>query len=50
MQGALELRLDEVNNSWRNCQAKLSEAEVEIAKRNALLEVTYLSCRCFAVT
>lgn len=40
LQGALELRLDEVNENWRKTQAKLGEAELEVSKRDTLLEVS----------
>ncbi len=42
MQGALELRLDEVNENWRKCQVKLCETEAEVAKRDAMIQVKSL--------
>jgi hypothetical protein len=47
MQAALELRLDEANNNWRNCQAKVSEMEMEVAKRDTTIQVASARLRIY---
>lgn len=42
LQGALELKLDAANISWRDCQAKLAEVQAEVDQQAALVQVGWV--------